>query len=234
MTEPDTLPSETHPAVALLPWYLNGTLSAGERTAVSAHLQECSSCRQELDDLVKLRTQVRQEAEAGPVPSARLAQAVLARVRDESLLHAGRIPVTPPVPAAPDGVLVTADRWLRSLLTPQWVPTLVSAVLMVQLGLLSWSLLHHTVPETTVSDHVTSRGLDRASVRLTIEFQPGATLEQTQALLRSVQGRVTAGPTATGAFVIELPASGAASVQERTEALRNRRDIIRSVTVAEP
>jgi len=234
MTEPTTLPSEVHPTSALLPWYLSGTLSAEEQTAVSAHLQGCPSCRQELEDLTQLRTRIRQVSDAGPLPSADLAQTVLTRVRHEALRQSNRRTALPPVHAASDGFLAEADRWLRNVLTPQWVPTLVSAVLIAQLGLLSWSLLHYQAPDTTTSDSVTSRGLDRTSVRLEIEFQPGATMEQAQTLIRSLQGRVTAGPTATGAFVIELPASGAASVQERTDALRNRRDIIRSVAVVEP
>jgi hypothetical protein len=234
MTDPTTLPSELHPTIALLPWYLSGTLTAEEQTAVSAHLQGCPSCRQELEDLDQLRTRIRQAADAGPLPSADLAQAVLARVRHDALRQSNRRTALLPVQAASDGFLAGADRWLRSVLTPQWVPTLVSAVLIAQLGLLSWSLLRYPAPDTTTSDNVSSRGLDRTSVRLEIEFQPGTTMEQAQTLLRSVQGRVTAGPTAAGAFVIELPASGAASVQERADALRNRRDIIRSVAVAEP
>lgn len=234
MTEPTTLPSEAHPTIALLPWYLNGTLSAEERTAVSAHLQGCPSCRQELDDLARMRTRIRQASDAGPLPSADLAQAVLARVRTEALRQSTRSTALPPAHAAPDGFLAAADRWLRSLLLPQWVPTLVSAVLIAQLGLLSWSFLRYPTPDTTSSDSVTSRGLDITTVRLEIEFQPGATIEQARTLIQSMQGRVTAGPTATGAFIIELPASGAATVQERTDALRNRRDIIRSVAVAGP
>lgn len=234
MTEPTTFPSEVHPTIALLPWYLSGTLSAEEQTAVSAHLQGCPSCRQELEDLAQLRTRIRQAADAGPLPSADLAQKVLARVRTEALGPTDQRTARPPLHAASDGFLAEADRWLRGLLMPQWVPTLVSVVLIAQLGLLSWSLLHSPLPDAATSDSVTSRGLDRTPVRLEIEFQPGATMEQAQTLIRSMQGRVTAGPTTTGAFVVELPASGAASVQERTDALRNRRDIIRSVAVVGP
>lgn len=234
MTEPTTLPSEVHPTIALLPWYLSDTLSAEDRTAVAAHLQGCPSCRHELEDLSRMHARIRQATDAGPQPSADLAQGVLARVRQEVLRQANRRTVLLPDHAAPDGFLAETDRWLRSLLTPQWVPTLVSAMLIAQLGLLSWSLLDYPAPGTTTPDSVTSRGLDTSTVRLEIEFQPGATMEQAQTLIQSVQGRVTAGPTATGAFVVELPASGTASVQERTDALRNRRDIIRSVAVMGP
>ena len=32
----------------LFPWYLNGTLGSRERQRVEGHLQECSTCREEL------------------------------------------------------------------------------------------------------------------------------------------------------------------------------------------
>ena len=32
----------------LIPWYLNGTLGGRERQQVDAHVQECSTCRDEL------------------------------------------------------------------------------------------------------------------------------------------------------------------------------------------
>jgi hypothetical protein len=231
MSEPNTLPPETHQAVALLPWYLNGTLSAGERTAVSAHLQECPSCRRELDELVILRTQVRQASDAGPFPSTGLAQAILARVREESLRHTGRSPVTSPAPAAPDSIFAQADRWLRSLMTPQWVPTLVTVLLIGQIGLLTWSLTLQHVPrsDSETAGTVTSRGLNASTMHLEIEFEPAATMGQIQRLLESVQARMVTGPTPRGTFILELPGSDADSADARTESLRTRRDVVRSV-----
>ncbi|MBI1742521.1 zf-HC2 domain-containing protein [Candidatus Acetothermia bacterium] len=41
--------------VELLPWYLNETLDAKERTKVTEHLKSCASCSQELDELKGLQ-----------------------------------------------------------------------------------------------------------------------------------------------------------------------------------
>ena len=50
----------------LLPWYVNGTLSRGERQIVESHLQTCERCRQEVAWLQNLRTQVKADAVRSP------------------------------------------------------------------------------------------------------------------------------------------------------------------------
>lgn len=37
MTDPDMMPADVHPEIALLPWYANGTLCDAERQQVSRH-----------------------------------------------------------------------------------------------------------------------------------------------------------------------------------------------------
>ena len=46
----------------LLPWYLNGTLEASERDQVEHHLQSCSSCQRESEELMGLQSVVLEEA----------------------------------------------------------------------------------------------------------------------------------------------------------------------------
>lgn len=236
MTEPDTLPPNVHPEVAVLPWYFNGTLSTKEHTAIAMHLQECPSCRQELDDLVKVHAHVRQAAETGPLPSSDLVQAVIARVQQESLRQPDQSPAVPPVPTESSGFLAEADQWLRSVLTPQWVPTLVTLLLIGQIGLLTWSvgLQREPEPGSGTAGTVISRGLGTPPIRIEIEFEPVATMDQIQDLLQSVDGRIVGGPTARGTFIIELTAADAASPHTQSESLRNRRGLVRSVTTLAP
>jgi predicted anti-sigma-YlaC factor YlaD len=61
--------SNCHTTSELLPWLLNGSLEAGERAAVLAHLAACDSCRGELE-----ATEQVWELATGHVPSLALAE----------------------------------------------------------------------------------------------------------------------------------------------------------------
>lgn len=50
----------------LLPWYVNGTLSRGERQDVETHLQSCERCRQKISWLQTLRVEVKADAVGSP------------------------------------------------------------------------------------------------------------------------------------------------------------------------
>jgi len=43
----------------LLPWYVNGSLSAHEAREVAAHVARCERCRDELVELVRLNVEIR-------------------------------------------------------------------------------------------------------------------------------------------------------------------------------
>lgn len=51
--------------ILLLPWYVNGTLSASERGKVQAHLDTCSDCRDEVSFCTDMMASVQQQ---GPTP----------------------------------------------------------------------------------------------------------------------------------------------------------------------
>lgn len=66
---------------ALLPWYVNGTLSGEEAAEVETHLAACANCQQERQALQFLASAVKASSEALPPPSADLMESVMARVR---------------------------------------------------------------------------------------------------------------------------------------------------------
>jgi hypothetical protein len=64
-------------AAALLPWYVNGTLEAGEQAKVKTHVEQCPACRRELALLRVLAARVA----AAPVPE-RSPRAAFGRLRE--------------------------------------------------------------------------------------------------------------------------------------------------------
>ena len=233
MTEPNSLPPHVHPTVALLPWYANGTLSAADHAAVSAHLQECPSCRIELDEVVRMDNQIKQTVSAGPVPSTRLAQTVFSRVRQEAQRGQAQIRLSSPVTVESRSFIANVDHWLRNLFVPQWVPTLVVTILVAQLGVLLWTLWQ-PIPSIDVGGSITSRGLESPTTRLRVEFQPTASMQQIQTLLQDVRGRVVDGPNAEGVYIMEIPASDPAGIKQRLQALQSRHEVIRHVEALRP
>jgi len=227
MTEPNSLPPHVHPTVALLPWYANGTLSEADRAAVSTHLRECPLCQRELDELVRVSKQIKQVVSTGPMPSTGLAQTVFSRVRQEEVHR------TSPVMTEPNTLMANIDQWLRKLFVPQWIPTLVATLLVAQLGVLLWSLSQPS-PPIDVGGSVTSRGIGSPTARLRVEFQPAASMQQIQTLLQDVRGRVIDGPNAEGVYIMEIPASDPAAIEQRLQALRSRQEVIRHVEALRP
>ena len=69
----------------LIPWYVNGTLSRDEATAVAEHIAQCTNCREELAQTLQLSLQVRTAIEdTQPVPK---------RVWDAVRAEKGEVPL---------------------------------------------------------------------------------------------------------------------------------------------
>jgi len=222
MSDPETMPAGVHPEVALLPWYANGTLGEQEREQVARHLESCADCRRELDDLRQMKRNLTAMYHAQPEPSPLLARSVMAKVATERPAGAVRRSGERPW-------LIGIDQWLRSLLLPQWVPTLVSILLIVQAGLLLW-----TAMPSTQQDQVTSRSVGSPAAKLSVVFQEHATEAQIRALLTMIQGRVIDGPRRDQAYIIEVVARDPAVSMKALETLRTMSDLVRTAEVAAP
>lgn len=114
--------------------YALDAVTRDEELAISAHLEECESCRAEV---AKLRSVVAtlplsiEEME----PPASLRSSILAAIEQEPNVR--RLPGAAPAPASPPPVVDLAER--RSRL--QWLPwAAAAALLVVSLGLFGWNL----------------------------------------------------------------------------------------------
>ncbi|HEV7715173.1 MAG TPA: zf-HC2 domain-containing protein [Steroidobacteraceae bacterium] len=208
MTGPDPHEPEVHAVALLLPWYVTGTLNEHERRQADEHLATCASCRAELEELQVMRSQVREVSADQPVPE--MLGAVKARIR----------PDAPPVSKPPSSSV--AD-FLRALFAPNWVPTAAVLLILVQSGALVW-MNQRARP----GDEVMSRGLASPATRVGIVFQPTAAEQDIRRMLVEARARIVAGPSADGAYIIELPTRDPERVEQKLAALRGHADVVRS------
>jgi anti-sigma factor RsiW len=220
MSDPETLPAGVHPEVELLPWYATDTLGEDERQQVARHLESCQDCSRELEDFTHIRQTLTELSREEAEPSARVYRSVMARVAADVIRQ-------DPTNAQTSWA-AGMDRWLRSLLTPQWVPTLAAIMLAAQMGLLIWV----TLPPEKQSQ-ISSRSVDipTQAARIAVTFQPSATEAGIRSLLERIHARVVDGPTAEGRFTISVGTGNPAAALAQ---LREQRDVIRSADPVQP
>lgn len=223
MNDPDTLPAGVHEEVSLLPWYVNGTLSPSERSQLDRHLDSCPACRQELDELTRVKSNLVSAYRSASAPSSRLAQSVLSAVARESRDRRSA--------QSPSGSwLAGMDQWFRSLFLHRWVPTAVVLALVMQLGLLLW-----VIAPQPASDGIATRSLPGPSAKISVMLQPTATEKQIRTVLQHIHGQVVSGPTPDGRYIIMVVGVvDDAAVQQKLAQLLERTEVIRSAEIVTP
>ena len=220
MSDPETLPAGVHPEVELLPWYATGTLGEADRERVAQHLASCRDCTRELEDLTEIRRVLTELSRQETEPSTRLARSVMARISAERI---GR-----ERPQERASWVAAVDGWFRSLLMPQWVPSLAAILLVVQMGLLLWV----TVPPAERGEVSTrSVGMPTQAAKIAVIFQASASEERIRSLLQRLQARVVDGPTAEGVFMITITTGNPAAAMAL---LREERAVVRSAELSRP
>ncbi len=199
---------DVHPVALLLPWYVTGTLSEHERQEVDRHLATCPDCQTELEDLRMLAGQVRAANLESAVPDT--FRATLARIRESERPRQTR-------------VLEVARNGLRALFSPTWVPAAVLALILVQSGMLVWMS-----QRSTAGGEISSRGLQSPATRLTLVFRPTATERDIRLLLLEAHAHLMSGPSKEGAYIVEIPTTDAARIEQRLATLRGRHDVVQS------
>jgi anti-sigma factor RsiW len=234
MTTPRPQPPEPHEAALLLPWYVSGTLAERERRMVEAHLRDCAECRGELASIVNLRQRTQAMFAGAPPPSPHVRAAVMAGVRQPQSAQAAEA-------RSPTGAVSRPARRSRPLLAPiaevmqmlmrpSWAPALAVLLIVVQAGALSWLVLQPRVPEPQVQ----SRGIESSAARIRVAFNPHATEQEIRAALTALGGRIVDGPSADGAYLIELPELEPKVLSERLRELRAQPGIVERIENAVP
>lgn len=219
MTDTNTSTPDLHPAALLMPWYASGSLPEHERRDVEAHLRTCAACRAELESVGVFRQHTRDLFESQPFPEQRIHDAVIARLNDE-ISRNNRT----------SGRRSFVETFLQGLMRPSWAPAIAVALIVVQAGAIAW--LSYERSQTT--PQITTRGIAPAAARIRIVFNPGATEQDIRSALQTLGGRIVDGPTADGAYIVELPAIAPTELSQRLRALRERPGLIERIENAAP
>lgn len=181
---------------ALLPWYVNGTLTDDEHRRVEAHLSECVRCQRERDWLYELRSVVAEPAASMEGRAdvsldrlrrrldAGLAQRVLSQLRD------------------------VREGWRRA---PAWTRWALAAQLALCVGLAGALALprgpaayYHTLGSGSTAQPAESR--------LVVMFEPSMAEARLRVLVQANGAHIVDGPTGTGAYVLAVPRARAGQV----------------------
>lgn len=194
---------------ALLPWYAAGSLADGEAGRVQQHLRDCPACRAEL------AWQRRLLETAAPLPAGLDQERALARLMprlDEALPPLAQ-PVAKPSPAVqpPSRFASSLLDWLRGHGGWKgWAIAAQAAVIVV--------LAANMLPGGAPPSYRALGSAPAATPDVLVVFKPGASVQDMQRLLKSSGAQLVGGPTATGAWLLDVePGRRAALVR----ALRN-------------
>ncbi len=197
----------THKVVdTLLPWFVNGTLDADERTLVERHLAECARCRQEAEWLRGLHAALAAGEASSESPRT-------FRKLRRRLETPGRHSRTP------SGRVGRAS-WTHWVMGAQLALIAGLGTVVVQ------SALHDVDHAGRYQTLAVQGKAGQPRGALVVVFDPGTSEAELRRVLREVGARVVDGPTATNAYVLDVPARGQGEALQKLRAER-------AVTLAE-
>lgn len=187
------LDTDTHNAVqGLLPWYAADTLDAADRARVEAHLAACQRCQAELEWERKLRCA---HGELGAPAGSGDVEQGLAR------LHR-RMAASPPRQrrgAWHRWLERCREAWGDSAPWLRWTMAAQTAVI----ALLGIALLF--LPPSLDESYRALGTPGQAAGNAVVMFRPGASEQTLRDVLQASGARLVGGPTAAGAYVLDIP-----------------------------
>jgi Putative zinc-finger len=210
----ELLPPGVHGQALLLPWYLSGTLAESEQREVTGHLASCASCRAELAALTRDRHLVREALSAAPGPSRDLRTEVLSKIANAST--AGP-PAVPPAAKSRGGWRV----WPLG----RAGMALAASLILVEFGVIV-RLAYSPAPPSVVT-----RGLGSPTTRLRLLVDANASQAALTDFLRSLHARIVDGPSADGAYVVEIATGDPRQIDQDLGRARAESQLIRELKV---
>lgn len=212
-----SMPGDPHQQVQmLLPWYMNGTLDAGEAVLVEAHLAECAACRQDLAECADCR----EDLAIGPDPAG--VERGWAAMQRSFELSSGPEPVVAHERIAK--LVPLRKSWLQRSVPVRWAlaAQAAAAVLIVGAG----RLMIPVAPAEPIY-HALGSAPETAPGNMVVIFRPDTIEQDLRGAVIASGAEMVGGPTASDAYVLRV-----ASTERDTALARLRSNA--HVVLAEP
>jgi hypothetical protein len=201
-----SMPGDPHQQVqTLLPWYMNGTLDAGEVAAVEAHVADCAECREDL----AMERAIGQNMAGIPLDVDRGWAAMRGRIE--------RKPAPEPVSIVgePTNVVPLRKNWLQRSIPVGWAlaAQAAAAVLIISAGRLI--IIPAVAPEPLY--HTLGSAPQTVPGNMVVIFRPDTIEQDLRGAVVASGAELVGGPTASDAYVLRVASA------ERTTALARLR-----------
>ncbi len=184
-----------HPEISsLLPWYVNGSISASERLQVDEHLALCTSCRDELARERWIYRNMSAENAVEHMPSASL-QKLQARLDGVGAAESKPVNATTGAEESRDRSMPWQGLMAASVAVLAVALSLLAAGRWTQYGAQAAAPVYHTV---------TSPDPRAANEAIRAVFSPTITLSELQSILDEAQVRIVSGPTEAGVYSLAV------------------------------
>ena len=220
MNHPDSTCTAEHEEISeLIPWYVNGTISAIDRQKLDTHFVTCAACRDEMLEERRIYQVMSADPDVEYIPAASF-QRLQARIEDGEAAPA----------SAPKA---SASRFSRRAPAPgvdRQAPlqrlVAAMAVLVLAISLVSADKWFRLRGRELPSDYhtVTSSAPRAPSEVIRAVFSPTITLVELQAILDEAQLRIVSGPTEAGVYSLaantDRPVNSSLALLRRHSAVR--------------
>jgi anti-sigma factor RsiW len=210
MSVPPDGPSAHDEAQQLLPWWVNGRLSAPDAARFAAHLNGCAECRADVEAERRIRSSLRQSPRVEYAPQASF-QKLWSRIEEVEL----DVPTRPP----DDESMVRPAR--RSSTSRHW--RIAAAVAMgVGVGLLfaaPWRMSPTNLPATYTTASQPGP-VSARSVQIRAVFSPAMTVDELTRIVRETRLAIVEGPSESGVYGLATVPRSAAAAQDALARLR--------------
>jgi hypothetical protein len=196
----------------MLPFYVNGTLSAEDRAAVEAYLQAHPEAQSELRWFESLQAKVREDVP--PVSSEVGLERAMQRIRAEGPAPKGARP------AAQPGFGERLRQFFASLVPqPVLKPALAAAlaVVAVQAVVIGNLVSERSDDSTTLRAMRPGTGPVEHGPYLKLNFKPDAREADIRLLLVQMQGSLAAGPGQLGDYYVRVPEAQAEALADKVK-----------------